>query len=1211
MATTPTLIPVTRETLESHGDPPAPTSSLYMHRSKYTRTDAVEQHVIAGVHLVFKAGDSNNLYDAFNVARTQTLDPTALPAARALLIVCDTLEISGELSLPEYEVAIYARRLIFKDQASINTSPLNWTLDKAADYDPNARKGGANGAEGRHAGKQSIFINELQETDHASIKRFICRGGRGQHAGLGKNGAPGSYYSSISNKFELTDSGHYNVYNASFANPCVYAYVKWYWAGIVIHQEPRGTEKWPTNGEDALAPGRPGSGGNGGAWISNKQDLVARLDNAAANAGTKAPNVRGGAAGSPATSTQYDLTIRFTLIGSDPSGDNNLRETRTTKAGINYDAEDSKKGNGKTEAPKTINVANAWVHPLQLESVLRYARDAFLAGARDEVTNLLIPYESALSAPLPENKEAGLPWVMDNDGAQWNAAQAEVASMLHRLRTQLDYFGNPAGYMPFLSLQASMRLYDLETKDAIKTLLLAKWVQEEADKNQSAANAFGSAIEQTNKDTDKIAEQLVQSEAKMADIETQMTTLEGRLTTLSTNLNTLRNELFAEAANNLEIKGRIKFAVKMAAAITQVIPVGQPVLGTIGKLANIAADIQEEGTPDTVSKIGDTIKKARDAANKAKQAKEKAKKKSKKPENSKEAKEEASGWAKVGNGLGPALSMAGGAIGALQISEDEIEVELAKMTAASPKWKDIVNQIRTLNRDKASLFKELSKVLQAIGDGYARLASNADSLITLYEERNQTLGKLSAEANQVIAKLGQSARLSLQQALYLLVKSYETTVFTTIDVDWGLDKVFDKISELLKPQKGFDAASINAFADTIAPLFEANKKTLKLSLLKDYGFAAMNRSALEFGFTVEETPEPLDELRRGQVLTVNPLTYGLVLPVRERAKATGFECKKLVFNEKSGPPLPKTGNAIVSLRVSNDGTVRRDEHLYAVRSDAPRIWTWTFHFSDRKLQPTIPSLSSLDLLNMLLDTSDDEVKEKLAAPPAWSDLLIDLEFSPSLPVERRPALESLLFVCNVDSIRASTVQRVLDVRAAATDECFVITPVDLAGRGNGYGDTYRIYNKATKLNVKAPEVLGERPFSHWHIQSGDASRKEEKSAIDIVLDTDTLAYCRYKPKIAVTSVIRDRFAGKNVALIEQEIGNREQATRVAAMCAEAASNTSNQGSSDAGPLPIRAGAGPSEPVIGVVEEGEQPTVLEAEADWAKVAYKGVVGYIAR
>ena len=100
MATDPVTIPPVRETLQSHGEAPLQTSSLYLHRSKHTREDGVEQNVIAGVHLVVKAGHQNNLYDAFNVPRTQKLDPTKLPARRAILIACDTLEIYGELGDP-------------------------------------------------------------------------------------------------------------------------------------------------------------------------------------------------------------------------------------------------------------------------------------------------------------------------------------------------------------------------------------------------------------------------------------------------------------------------------------------------------------------------------------------------------------------------------------------------------------------------------------------------------------------------------------------------------------------------------------------------------------------------------------------------------------------------------------------------------------------------------------------------------------------------------------------------------------------------------------------------------------------------------------------------------------------------------------------------------------------------------------------------------
>jgi hypothetical protein len=1206
MATDPLTIPPVRETLQSHGEAPLPTSSLYLHRSKHTREDGVEQNVIAGVHLVFKAGHKNNLYDAFNIPRTQKLDPTKLPAKRALLIACDTLEIYGELSLPEIEVTIYARRLVFKEQGNINTTPLNWTMDRAADYDLAQQKGGANGAEGRNAGNLAVFIKEIEEPSHESTKRFICRGGRGQHAGHGRPGDNGHSLDSISNFFDHWDSHHYNKFYASFANPCVFATYKWWWI-VVINSGQRGQDGWPTDGQNALEPGRPGSGGNGGSWVSNRQDLIARLDNIAAEPGDTAPNCPGGAAGTPTTSTHYHLTIRFDLNNETAGGDNDLLETRSTKAGIGYTAKPSTGGSGKSAAPKTIDIPNAWVHPLQLESVLRYARDAFLADARDDVSKFIAPYEAALAAPRPTSEDKSIPWTED-DAAQWNSTQAEVASMLHRLRTQLDYFGNPAGYMPFLSLQATMRLYDLETRDALRTLLLAHWVADESNKAQSAANAFGSAIEQTNKDTARVAEQLVQSEARMESIDHELTSLQDRLTTLSTKLDTLRTELYTEAADDLQKKAAIKFGVKMVAAICQVVPVGQPVLGTIGKLASFAADIKEEGVPDTLSKIGETIKKARESAAKGKKAKEEAAKKAKDPATPDEAKKSASVWAKAGDGLGPALSMAGNAIGALHVPEEEIEVELAKLIAASKKWKEIVEQIRTLNEDKASLFNQLSEVLQAIGDGYARLASNADALVTMHSERDRALEKLSAEANQVIARLGQAARLSLQQTLYLLVKSYETTVFKTINVDWGLDKVLDKITELLKPNTGFNPDTITKFAETVAPLFEANKKTIKQSLLKDYGFADMASSSLEFGFTSKETPEILDQLRRGRTLVINPLLYGLILPTQERGKAINFTCK--ITFKKSDPSLPTSGNAILSLRTAGDGTVRRGEHLYAVRSDAPRVWTWTYHFSDGKQQPSVPSISSLDLLNLLLDTSDEGIKQKLAAPPAWSDLTIDLEFSPQLPLEQRPVLESLMFVCTVESISAASSQRILDVRAGGTYDRLAISPADLAGRGDGFGDSYRIYNKATNVTLKAPPTIGDRPFAYWEVLTGDTHRREDKPTINVVLDANALVSCHYKPALITSWVIHEKFGDSDAATIEAKIGDAKQATAAVALIAN---NRKAQlfPPKPGEPVLIRAGAGADQPIIGLIDGTEEPTVLEENAGWRKVAYKGLVGYVAR
>lgn len=292
--------------------------------------------------------------------------------------------------------------------------------------------------------------------------------------------------------------------------------------------------------------------------------------------------------------------------------------------------------------------------------------------------------------------------------------------------------------------------------------------------------------------------------------------------------------------------------------------------------------------------------------------------------------------------------------------------------------------------------------------------------------------------------------------------------------------------------------------------------------------------------------------------------------------------------------------------------MRRGEHLYAVRSDAPRVWFWTYHFSDKSLEPSVPSISSLDLLNMILDSDNNSLKQQLAAPPAWSNLTMNLEFSPPISADKRPILKTAMFTCNLESLPTSDAQRVLDVRAEGASEGFAIKPTDLAGRGNGFGDAYRIYNKADKVTLDAPLQIGQRVFSHWDVLASETHRTEPCSSIEVVLDTDTLAYCRYQQLVDSGATLRKSFAANNAASLEGELGEVIQTALVVALkddAAHAADETSQ--AADDG-LPIHASASASQPVIGLVAGGEQPTVLEenvGEGGWKKVAYKGLVGYV--
>src|SRR5262249_14967916 len=149
---------------------------------------------------------------------------------------------------------------------------------------------------------------------------------------------------------------------------------------------------------------------------------------------------------------------------------------------------------------------------------------------------------------------------------------------------------------------------------------------------------------------------------------------------------------------------------------------------------------------------------------------------------------------------GPALSEVSQGLKALQVPQSEVEAQLQKLESESQEWKEHTKKIRDLNEKKAALFTELTDALQSLGEGYARISSNATAVFSMQQEREKTIGKVDAAAVGFVKEMGQRSRLTLLKYLYLMVKSYEATVFKTINVDWKLSEITDKINELLKPK---------------------------------------------------------------------------------------------------------------------------------------------------------------------------------------------------------------------------------------------------------------------------------------------------------------------------------------------------------------------------------------------------------------------------
>ena len=710
--------------LESYPEPPLSTSTLYI-----DKTSNGSERRLVGVHIILKAGHQNGLWELYHIDRAkETIDPNnPKVATTSLEIYCDTLEIHGKFSVPEANIRIFARHLIWATpDAAINTSPLQWSIPKAQDSD--GTNPGKDGANGRKAGDFTVFKDDAKNSvvviysdmnysgksqelkvgsyghdgdcnfssfgvkriaslripnglnlilkydsdqypiiyqndvphfediaidfkDLISIKVdyskcFIANGGNGQNPGEGKNGAADGSNKEQKSEYTFSRStvnGYYpeiyggptdNKFRAKFDPPAVYFEYKVESKNIWGFTETEAEGNWstrdfPTDGLPAIASGKPGNAGSAGSLNTNSNHASQCMSHESGKSGSRAGTYRGGKAGNPTNSAHYHVSIIFNrdfggsynmdlekskvvMIDRDEVMDWN-GTVHISKNGKDEVGQEADKTTGNLPLVEVINETNAWLHPLSLQKVIEYAQNLFLSNSRDEVAKFLKPYDAALSLTIPSYKPLlSPPFISPWDGkeAQWASAHSEIATMLLRLGSHLDYFGNPGGYSPFLSLAGAIKLYEDETKRALRALLLANWISKKAEVVGEKSKALTESISLLDKDTRDTAEKLILNEHDIKTTNDNIDSLCKQLKAKGEVLNNLHDELLKEVQDNEASRSEIKFAVNMVAAICQVIPVGQPVLGSVASLASVASDLidsEPSGKPDTYKKINEAL----------------------------------------------------------------------------------------------------------------------------------------------------------------------------------------------------------------------------------------------------------------------------------------------------------------------------------------------------------------------------------------------------------------------------------------------------------------------------------------------------------------------------------------------------------------------------------------------------------------------------
>ena len=205
---------------------------------------------------------------------------------RTLTINARTVKILSPLTLPGADVVINAQILEVGPEAFLDITPQYQRIPP--------RSEGEDGRHGERAGRIVLNVETLNNRRDDG-PAFIASGGRGQEGGPGRDGVDGASVKPIGKEGLIYKD----------EQKCYQPVEKAKGPAVPIGPKRCKTTKskapliWPQDGEDAVAAGRPGNGGDGGEIVTNivlGDSEVALLPG---ESGPPTPAYRGGKPGTP------------------------------------------------------------------------------------------------------------------------------------------------------------------------------------------------------------------------------------------------------------------------------------------------------------------------------------------------------------------------------------------------------------------------------------------------------------------------------------------------------------------------------------------------------------------------------------------------------------------------------------------------------------------------------------------------------------------------------------------------------------------------------------------------------------------------------------------------------------------------------------------------------------------------------------------------
>jgi hypothetical protein len=982
---------------------------------------------ISGKTIVFQDGHNNGLYSY-----------SSSDDIKQMNIYAETVVIRSPLHLPQTNVNIYARELRFEGSAYISTTPMSLTT-RPAQFQ--------NGAHGLKAGDIELHIESFH-SDPGHDTRFILHGGNGQPGGLGKDGVAG------------TDMPTYTY--GPWPDQVVY---------LVRSGSNWGTRAWPGDGKPATPGGKPGNGGDGGNFRSTLY-LISYTDLHGGYASKRVQNYIGGRAGTP-TLAYWAWHWRHAW---------KITDEHTSQKGSDAISPPADIPTGQIGTFSTIEGSMSWLHPSAFKMVIAHAKDTYLYGHIGVTEEILVDYMEVLDTYRNSTEWNELD---ETQRLEFGQMQDEMQILLHRINNNLDYFGNPAGWVPMLSFEVSKAAFEQETDHAIRVLYLCYWIGNAERDIQEKVDALSYARDKKSEEIQEFKDQYIELMDSIPKLQVEGESIAHQVEYLQDRSRQLEQELRKRAEHNLE-EPWWKEATRVLGAICSLCPVGPPVTGVIGGGLGLISNIDEltpweivEGIQD-ISKtdykqygkdceaLGDTIEDTPDEID------------------LNSIKGYVGNISKKWEPIGKEAKKYKDILKETEIPQSEVDAELIKIKATDPEFNQLAGEIAELVARKEALGKQLAKSIQMTSTLSNAITFDLLAIDGMNRDIADGSAVLDHRASAYLKEMEHRETERLLKYHYYMAKAYEYRLLEPYPGELNLDSLFNKfkdIAEAADSDHNLDSGDFNA----LKALYEYELSTIAEGIYDTYQSNPPELSApIRFNISQEE----IQKLNAGEPVTVNLMEMGMFPLSDENVRIVKLKVKTLDVHPEGGD-LGEWAYLDIHIEHSGLSKLVQDGEVYQFRhynpfTENPITWRARYDGIDHTIDSIEPSAASGSLLRSLISLPEGEILI-YSRPAAWADITLTKDVNTQTGIDM--VVDSLRLEVTYDFTPKDSGKVKLQVLVSEDGMLpyFITDAKDLNSRQDGRGNFHRTYykNPSDIVTVKAPASYGVWQFEKWTDRYGN------------------------------------------------------------------------------------------------------------------------------